>query len=193
MNKILFATTAFMAAAGAVAAADVRPYVGVDYTYVSAKYDNSAKVGGTNLFDDGLNGVTPYAGLQLNKYVGVEASYLYTENGEEKDILGSGINTKVRISGLSADVVGTLPVTEDDKFALLGSAGIGRYHARYAATGALTGTGSNDDTAYRLGAGAQYQINDKVGIRAMARYIDVDFDNTTDYLVTGNVGVNYKF
>jgi opacity protein-like surface antigen len=198
MNKILLAAASFVAVAGAAQAADneMRPYVGVDVTRVMADYktDSYLGVSGDDLLEDSLNGINPYVGLQFNKYVGAELGYLQTESGKKSNILGSGVDTKVKMSGFSADVVGTLPVTKDEKVALLGSAGLGRYKADIKATGP-GGSASDDssDTGFRLGAGAQYQITDNIGVRAMARYIKVDFDDSTDNLITASIGLNYKF
>lgn len=188
--KIAFATTALLAATG-VAHADIRPYVGADYVYTMADYEDVAPgVNGDELFEDGFHGVSPYAGLQFNKYVGAEISYLRTETGKKSP--APGIDTKVRMSGVALDAVGTLPVTADESLALLGTVGVGRYEAKISSN-VPGGSGSDDDTGYRLGAGVQYQINPCMGIRAMARYIDVDFNDTTDHLVQGTVGLNYKF
>lgn len=181
--KIAFATTALLAAAG-VAHADIRPYVGADYVYTKADYAS----GLDSFLDDGLHGVSPYAGLQFNKYVGAEVSYLRTEEGKKSPV--AGVTGKSRVSGYALDVVGTLPVTADESVALLGSVGVGRYDAKASINGV---GGSDEDTGYRLGVGAQYQINPCWGVRAMARYIDVEFDGVTDNLVQGTLGVNYKF
>ena len=192
MNKSVLMAGAFIALAGAAQAADdmgLKPYVGVDVVNVKANYEDGLSAA----FDDRVNGLGIYGGLQLTKNVGLELGYMQTGDGEKTDIGGSGVDTKVRISGITADVVGTLPVSADGRFAVLGSAGVGRYKARISATGVVAGTGDDSDFGYRLGAGAQYQFSDNWSARAMLRYTKVDFDDAMNNLVTGSVGVNYKF
>lgn len=198
MKTTLTTTAALLAVVGMAYAADneIRPYVGVDLTRVMADYNNDTYLGvsSDDLLKDSLNGINPYVGVQFNKYVGIEAGYLQTAEGKKSNVLNSGVNTKIKLSGFSADLVGTLPVTPDDKVSLLGSAGLGRYKADITATGPGGLVSADDsDTGYRLGAGAQYQLTDNIGVRAMARYIKVGFDDTTDNVITGSVGVNYRF
>lgn len=199
MNKSVLMAGAFIALAGAAQAADdmgLKPYVGVDLVRTWADYENDPTLGvNTNdLFKDKVDGISPYVGLQINKHVGVELSYLGTEDAKKSDVLGSGVDSKVRITGIAADVVGTLPVSADGRFAVLGSAGIGRFKGRMSATdGSTTVSADDSDVGYRLGVGAQYQFTDNWGVRAMMRYTKVDFEDTVNNLVTGSVGVNYKF
>ena len=206
MNTTLtLATTALVALAATTHAAEseLRPYVGLDVTRVMADY----KDGNDMLFKDDLNGVSPYVGVQFNKYVGAEISYLQTGNGKKSPNLSANIpgygvatldETKIKVSGFSLDAVGRLPITADEKLTLLGSAGIGRYKADATYSGSLAGVpvsvkDDTKDTALRLGAGAQYQITDNIGARAMVRYIKADFDDVVDNLVTASVGLNYRF
>lgn len=200
MNKTMMAAAALLAVAASAQAEEnsltLHPYVGADVVHVVADYktDSYLGVSGDDLLKGDLNGVSPYVGLQFNKYVGAEVSYLQTGSGKKSNILGSGVDTKIKLSGFAADVVGTLPVSADERFALLGSAGIARYKADVEATnGSLTAKADESDTGYRLGVGAQYQLGENLGVRAMARYVKVDFDDTTDNLVIGSVGLNYKF
>jgi len=203
MNKPLMTACAAFAALAATphaAETELRPYAGLDLTRVSVDYKNiGVGVNGEDMFDDTVNGINPYVGLQFNKYVGAEIGYLQTEDGK-KNVSGitlSGIpveSTKVQLSGFSADVVGRLPVAADEKLALLGSAGIGSYKADIKVNTAAGSLSDSDrDTALRFGVGAQYQLTDAVGARAMIRYIGAEFGDTTDHLVTASVGLNYRF
>ncbi len=187
MMKTAFAAAALLAATGA-AQAQVGPYIGADYVYSAVDYadDNG------DYLEDKLHGVSPYVGVQISDYVGVEASYLKTEKAE-KDF-APGARSKVSMEGYGIDVVGTLPLTEDNGVALLASAGVGRYEAKVSTNTPIgNGSGSDKDTGYRAGLGAQFQLTDNLGVRAMARYIDVDFDDVADHVVTGSLGLNYKF
>jgi hypothetical protein len=188
MQKFAYAAAALVAVAG-TAHAEMRPYVGADYVYTHADYNRNID----DVADDGLHGVNPYAGLQFNKYVGAEIGYLHTQTGKKEPV--AGIDTKMRLKGWSADLVGTYPVTADESLALLGTVGVGRYSAKGSVDvpGVATFTDTEKDTALRLGVGAQYQINPCWGVRAMARWIDADFGGATDQLVQGTIGLNYKF
>lgn len=200
MKKSMLVSGAFVAVIGLAHAEDgVRPYVGVDYTRAMYSYDTdrSAGVSAKDIFKDSANGVTPYIGLRVNKYFSTEMSYLQTASAEEKNVLGTGINTKYKLHGFAIDAIGSLPVDQKETFSVLGSAGVGSYKADLSMSanglGTLLKGNTDSDVGYKLGAGAQYQLTDHIGIRAMGRYIKVDVNNTLDHITTGDIGVNYRF
>lgn len=198
MNKFIVATAPLLAVAGLANAADnqARPYVGIDYTHAwySMNTDKSYGVSAKDMFKDSADGAMPYIGIKVNKYFSAEVNYLQTGKSEKKNVLGAGVDTKYRLSGYGVEAIGSLPVDKAEKFALLGTAGIGHYKADIEGTAPSWHVKGNvDDTGYTLGAGAQYQITDNIGVRALGRYLKVDLNDTVDNAVLGSVGVNYKF
>ena len=63
-------------------------------------------------------------------------------------------------------------------------------------TGALglgTVKDSENEFGFRAGAGAQFNITDKVNLRGIARYQSADFDGVADNAWIYSVGLNYSF
>ena len=118
------------------------------------------------------------AGVRANRNLGFEAAYFITE---ENDF---GVN-EFWAHGVTADVIGYLPVTNDDRFEVLGNVGI-------ALTRFETNGGDNTDIGLRLGVGAQYHINDKWAARARINYTETDEGGIDDY-TTVSIGGAYKF
>ena len=198
-NTTIIMAGAFMALASAAYAADdnaVKPYVGLNLSTIKANYENDPTLGidGSDLFDDRLNGLAPYVGLQITPRIALELGYLRSQEGKKDNVLGTAVDSKIRLSGLTADVVGNLPISADGQTAVLGSAGLVRYTGKISATDGVTTVSTDDaDVGFRLGAGVQHQLNDTWGARAMVHYTKVDFDDSVKNLVSASIGLNYKF
>lgn len=195
MNYKLLCTATVVAALGSVTVqAEVKPYVGLELSHISADYESVDGVDYSNAFEDGFVGVNPYVGFQVNENFAVEAGYLQS-SGEGK-ALANG-TTDIKFSGFHVDAVGRADVAEN--VSILGSVGLARLKgdASINVTGGefagVSGSADDTDTALRLGVGAEYALTDKVSARGMVRYMKVDFDDTTKSLTTFGVGLNYKF
>ncbi len=196
----------------------IRPYVGLEYNYISAnikKQSADFDSNGTNDFSGKLNtsgyhAVVPNIGARIGNHLGFELGYLRSSE-ESKSLSGtdflagtSGTND-TRITGWHIDANGYLPLA--DKLEAIGSVGVGRYKAKTTVNGTIVaggfalanGSASDDssDTALRVGAGLQYAVTDHVNLRGMVRYVDVHFKDSGDKLAdgawTGAVGINYAF
>lgn len=187
MKKTIIAAAlvaAFTTTAQAAEVTGLNPYVGIDLAYHDVGYDNGLGA----LLDDDLWGGNIYAGIRPHMNWGVEAGYFRTRAGD-KD-LAPGFTSKVKTQGITLDLMGFAPVSADNRFELIGSAG-GVYSKVDASAAGL----SVDDKElnWRLGAGAQYHITDAVGFRAMAHYQNADYEDSADRIITYSVGVNYSF
>ena len=92
-----------------------------------------------------------------------------------------------RYSGVYGDVVGMYPMADD--LSLLGSLGYARVKPE---SNLASSSIANDSNAYRFGVGAQWDISNKIGVRAIVRYVGTDFASINNY-VQGTVGLNYQF
>jgi opacity protein-like surface antigen len=218
----LVATTVIAAEANAAdqsfAGMSVRPYVGIEYDHIflnAKRYSVDTDLNLTNdfsgdLMDDRYSAFVPNLGARLGSHFGVEAGYLWALRGEEsltgQDALtGFSGTSKTRISGVHIDGNGYLPL--GDKLEAIGSVGVGFYRAHTKISGTivtngftLPGGGTTDtdhDTAFRLGAGLQYNFSNNVSLRGMVRYIGAEFEDggTTlaDNMWTGALGLSYSF
>ena len=199
---MLSAAVCALAASSATPAlsADLKPYVGMDFSYLNADYTNNNDIA----LDDEFTGVNPYIGVQVHKNIGLEVGYLETGR-TDKTFDGSGVFTgggpgdtsDTKISGFHLDVMGSHNVT--DKFEALGTVGIARFEAdSELVVGGTPGVAEDTDTAWRIGAGGRYAVTENFGLRSLIRYNLVDFnDGTSTDTANGfwqaNVGVQYRF
>jgi len=157
-----------VALASGVASADFNPkfYVGAGVDY--AKYglhDNAAllKAAGVKIKDKGMGLVAPILGVKFNENFGLEAGYSFN-----KKISVEGVEIfKVRNAYL--DLMGYMPVA--DQIELIGGVGIGRLMAKKGtALKNVEDLKVKNSFGWRLKAGAQYNFNNNIGIRALVGY-----------------------
>lgn len=178
MKKTL---SALMVAVSAVAmsananALEYNPYAGAEYTY-------SLLAGQSANFNSGK----VFVGSQYNENFGVEAFYQMSTSDKK-----AGQKTSYEAYGL--DLMGYLPLGCDQVVSLIGTAGLGYYDFQTKHHGVRT---HNDGTwGYRLGAGAEYNIDENVSVRALARWVKLDqrpFDSAND-LWEYSIGAKYNF
>ncbi len=175
-------TIALMAAASALAftasanAYDFTPYVAADYTYTDMQ--NLAEVNGGKIA----------VGTDYNKYFGTEVFYqrtgsdrVHTEDGTDEYSLQS----------YGLDVYGYLPLGCEQKVSLIGTAGFAFEDIKFKYESDNRGT--EHGVGYRLGAGAQYNVDEKVSVRALYRYTFADKLGGLDHINEYSVGVKYAF
>jgi len=171
-----------------------KPTVGADYQYTGVNYESNlfgTGVSGSDLASESLNGVNVHVGARVHKYLGFEAGYLWTDNADKSNILGTGLDSKVNVKGFNFDVLGYLPVDDAGKFELIGTVGVSRLKASFS----IPTIGSTDDTETkgRFGGGAQYWLTDNINVRGLVRYQGADFGGTVKDAVTANLGLNFQF
>jgi len=175
-------TIALMAAASALAftasanAYDFTPYVAADYTYTDMQ--NTAEV----------NGGKVAVGTDYNKYFGTEVFYQRT--GSDR-VHSDGATDEYSLQSYGLDVYGYLPLGCEQKVALIGTAGFAFEDVKYKYEDENRGT--EHGVGYRLGAGAQYNVNEALAVRALYRYTFTDKLGDMDHMNEFSVGAKYAF
>lgn len=188
-NKLflaLLASSALMVSASVAHAqdttySDLKPYVAVDFQGLAL--DLADGFGGA--VEDEYGAINIAAGVRPHKNWGVELGYFVSS--EEENAAGT-LNS--RVHGFSADLMGYLPLTDDEKFELLGNIGLG-----VTTFDVETATVSADETEakIRFGFGAQYHFSDNWAARARFNFTDAHADGVVDGFGTFGIGVAYKF
>ena len=139
------------------------------------------------------------AGIQLNRYVGLEFQYIDLGTASYKAELSDGFDTlSAKIDGdtdgFGANVVGTLPL---DRFKLFGKVG---YHqlkteakqkVSMAGVGSLTESDSTTEWVTSFGVGASYAFTPQIELVAeYEQYRDVADEYDVDF---GSIGLRYNF
>lgn len=145
------------------------------------------------------NAFKVFGGYQINRNLALETGYyslgksrFTTQTSPAGSLSGA---TKVR--GLNFDVVGTLPFTER----LAGLARVGVHHAwseeRYSGTGAGAGVAfsrKHNNTNYKVGVGAQYQLTPAMWVRGeMERYRVKDVTGRRNNIDVASVSLVFPF
>lgn len=172
-GALLVAVSAIAFTANA-SAMEYKPYIGMDYNYTqAADHDRN-----------NFNSASVNVGTNYNQYFGTEVFYQFSDS-DKKD----GVETSFKAFGL--DAYGYLPLGCDQEFSLLGTVGIGQYYVDTK----VEDEKRNSDTGlgYRLGAGAQYAIDENLAVRALARYSFMDKINNMDHMMEYSVGAKYSF
>ena len=171
-----------------VCAAEIKPYVGLDYVYSSIDYEESAA---DSFLEDNLNSIAVNAGTRLNKNFGIEAFYQQSEEADKK-VFGV-YESEVKFKAYGVDLMGYLPL--DSQLELLGTVGIAQYDAdvkeKIPSMG-ISDSSSEDGLGARIGAGVQYNINEQVAVRAIGQYVFTDIDGV-DNLTEFSAGIQYRF
>jgi OmpA-OmpF porin, OOP family len=123
-------------------------------------------------------GVKLYGGYQFNPNFAVELG------GYELGHIDNSTG-KANVRGAYVDAVGFYPL--NDRFSLLGSAGVAQGHWD-------TTNGDDSSAALKLGAGVQYQLTGSVGVRAQyERYMYTNAFDQKPGVGETTVGLNFKF
>lgn len=165
-----------------------KPYVGADYQFTHVNYRD----GNEDILSQNIHGGDIHIGARVHKNLGFEAGYLQTTEASKDNVLGSGLDTKVKLSGYTLDALGYLPVG-DGKAELIATVGISRLKAKLDLSGAIAGTGSETETKGRIGGGAQYWLTDNLNIRGLVRYQGANFDDIAKNAIVADIGINYQF
>lgn len=171
---------AFSANAGAV---EYNPYIGVDYSYndgVAKELRPHYNAGKVNV------------GVDYNQYFGTEVFYQFSDSSKHNDKFDLG-KAKNSFQAYGLDLYGYLPLGCDQVVSLLGTAGIAEYTFTTKETYGSSEKSRDHGVGYRLGVGAQYNVNDNVSVRALARYVGLDKVENYDHMMEYSVGAKYSF
>lgn len=211
MKKLLLAGSALALLAPPVAQAEMnlQPYIGFDIQRTDYSYNGNYGIGGglaldgDTVLEDVLYGGNIHIGSRVFKNFGVELGYFRnreeSENISAGDVIGPGtvaaadFSTDIKTHGFTLDGLGYLPVAE--RFELIGTAGLSWTDAEIelSVPGAAAADADEDEFGYRIGAGGQFHITDRLNARGLVRYQYADFDNVADNAWTASIGLNYSF
>jgi opacity protein-like surface antigen len=193
---------------------NLNPYIGIDlqrtdYDYNSNYRNDTLPAGafldGNIVLEDALDGFNIHAGIRPHKYFGAELGYFRTKEegksisaganvGPNNTVATADFSTDVRVHGLTLDALGYLPLGEQERFELIGTAGLSWSKGELSGTdGTTTLDVDESEIGFRAGAGAQFNITDRVNVRGLARYQTADFDDVADNAWTYAVGLNFSF
>ena len=196
-KTLLLAGVACVFAASAANAIEIKPYVGLDYNYSDAGIAHHDQVWGYNekfnAQENNYDSASLVLGTKFNTNFGVEAYFQRSQN-ETRQFYGK--NTS-RIQSYGIDALGYIPLGCEQKFEIVGSAGIGSYELK---TRALNGDqeyfeerrSKDEGLGYRFGAGLQYNVTDNVAVRGMFRHVVVE-GSDLDYMNEYSAGIRYTF
>ncbi len=213
MTKKLLLSVAALAVLSAPAFADdlvITPYAGIDlgrsmYSYNESYDFDGDSLNGESLLNDGLNNINLHVGTRIGKYFGAEVGYFRSSEGKKNietgDVVGDGLvaasdfSTKIKTHGFSLDGLGYIPLTDDARAELIGTAGVTWTKANIEMTVPGVGTAGDNQSelGFRIGGGAQYYLTHNISARGLVRYQTVDFDDVADRAWTYSLGVNYSF
>ncbi|MFM8454034.1 MAG: outer membrane beta-barrel protein [Gammaproteobacteria bacterium] len=203
---------------------DLNPYLGLDYKHSWSHKRVQMTGSDQDVLAKTFPGGSVYLGSRFHENFGVELGYDFSKKKEQTFRMPalSGINaagdvkSKLAFSGARFDLNAYLPL--DNCFELVGSLGLGWVKPRLSFENvSLTQAGFNSlgfnqvstkhKVVARLGAGAQYMVNDNIGLRGLVRWENTSklrvsndnvqweddekklFSDTTSV----NLGVFYKF
>lgn len=194
-----FAILAFAAFFGFVPSAKAadngwffKPYVGADFERYSWDYDYDDDYGYNPdvVLEDKFNNYNFHLGARVHKHLGVEVGYGISSS-EKKTVTDSDGNelskVDLQFKGWNLDLLGYLPLGEEERFELIATTGVARTKAE--ADGHLLGRQPTDvtETGWRLGGGFQYYFTDYLSARMLARYHSYSGDNAWSL----GVGLNF--
>lgn len=181
MKKLLLASMMILSAVSAHAG-DIKPVLGIDYTYS----DIGLKNGWGYVAENKYNSFNLSAGFKAGKYVGMEAFFQHSDKKDGTYTMYGPIQTS--FYALGADMIGYLPIQE--KLNLLGTVGFGYYNVKAELAHYEE---SENGLGIRLGTGVQYDLTDNIALRTVARYVKpVGFD-TIDDIMEVSAGIRFNF
>lgn len=176
-------------------AVEFKPYVGLDYAYTDASVADDIYGLSDDYYETNFNSGVINAGTKIGDYFGVEA--FYQKSGDEKgkkigilDFDGKTLATDKITTSFDAyglDLMGYIPVT--DKLEAIASIGAANYNFEMEGFGISL---EEESLGVRGGLGLQYNINDNLAVRGMARYVYLEMDEV-DYLTEFTAGIRYSF
>jgi len=169
MKRITMAAALVLVAFAANAQDDgIQFGVGVAASFSDYKGDSSFPV------DDSGVGLQLYGQVQVNKWFGVEAGY-YNSGDFATDLAPTedGGETELRFSGFNLAAVGIIPIGEIDLFAKVGMFDYDIDANVQLGSTVLPGS-LGHATGLALGAGATVNVSERIGIRTVFDWYDID-------------------
>jgi len=163
---------------------DFKFYAGGGLDYNTYKKDKEFAEDLNEFKTKGMGLLAPIVGIKFHENFGLELGYSFNnkfkmkQNNIENTSINAQFNVKVR--NVYLDFIGFIPVR--DQFELIAGAGLGRLmfkgdHINFTNVPAGISFSSSiknkNKTSWRIKLGAQYNITNNLGIRALATYQNV--------------------
>lgn len=194
MNKkgILLAGAALLMA-GSASAAELNPYVGLDYVYSKAHFKSGTLSGfSTNNLKKNYNSGAINLGVRPDQYFSLEAFFQQSDSQKGHrydDTALSGRNhVKSEFYAYGLDAYGYMPIGCNG-FNLLGTVGLANYNFKIKSD---RNSVDKQRIGYRAGLGAQYDINENLAVRVVGRYSYIN-SRYLDDLKEVTAGIRYTF
>lgn len=187
MNKSLtiaaFAVAAVAFGSNAKAEMNYNPYVAISYNYSDGNAEN---------YNPYYNSGTVSIGSSYNQYFGTELFYQHSNNYTKRY---NGEKTQTWMQAYGLDLYGYIPLFCEQKFALVGTAGVAAYDIGKKSITEDFGKDKFNDSGigFRFGGGMQYSLDENWDIRAIARYVKLNKVDSYDHLMEYTAGVKYNF
>ncbi len=203
MKKLILAASSLLLLSTAVSAdmmdMDPKFQIGAELkahrNTVSKNLKNVQRIDGKPLFSERSGSAGLFAGARLNEYLGAELGYAWYGSSKETVTFGgfAAASRDVKTHNMYFDVQGYLPI--DSQIDLIASVGAGRLttdmETKIAGVKSDVLSLKTTKTGLRLGFGAQYTLDNGVGVRLMARH-----QKGNDILKTvksGGIALFYQF
>lgn len=176
-----------------------QPYLGAGYLFQQSDYENlpGTNVNADAVIADEYHGAAVHAGIRVNEWLGVEASYNKIFEESKRDDIGGLIKTTNSGERYALDLLGYYPLTRERTIELVGAAGVA--HSEYegsidfTALGGEEVSGEFENTSWRAGAGLQLNPSDTFGLRGMVYYNDTSDVEGSNYDLDYVLSLLYHF
>lgn len=174
------------------------PYIGLEASNLHVNHETvTSPVSGDPVnFDDvyptEYRVLTPFIGIDLHKYLAVEAGYMHT-NEKTKNFTPVDF-VEMEFQGPYADLVGKFPLSGNVD--ILGSVGIAQLRASGEFDLPTVGASiriKDKDTAIRFGLGADLRLHRHWSLRGTLRYTDIDFGGAMKNMMQYGIAAVYRF
>ena len=92
-----------------------KPYVGAEYQHTVVDYASVDGISFDDVYEDNFNGGGIYLGARIHDHLGVEVGYNRTTSEDVDNVLGTGVNTSLKLQSFTFDLMGYYPVDEAQK------------------------------------------------------------------------------
>ena len=159
---------------------DYIPYIGVDYGFINAKTAQAKN--NYNLFNINI-------GTKYNNHFGTEAFFEQTDSDTKKISNQLKLKTSYRAYGL--DAMAYLPIGCYHEFDLFAGIGVAEYvfNKKFGKEKHRHQSG----WGYRFGGGFIYNFNEKISLKAAARYVELNDITDINHLYEYTFGLRYHF
>lgn len=168
MNKLIKTVLVSGLVFSAAASAEMAPYVGAELQLNNPKFKKMDTNLGNNDIEakKGRFGLGIYGGVKATENFGVEVGASFAKKATKKNARNNDVT--VKHSNIYVDAVGYMPVSEEVE--VLGKVGLGRVKPKVSVANEVITNNDKVNKAkvgLRLGAGAQYKIDDNLAARVM--------------------------